>query len=71
MRGLSVEPGGRKHGPHALRHSLASSMLADGAPLPAMSGVLGHPGTQTTRAYLGIGGDAPGRVSPGVPGDAR
>lgn len=71
MRKSSVEPGGRKHGPHALRHSLASSMLAEGAPLPVISGVLGHSSTQTTRAYLGIDVDALRRVSLEVPGDVR
>lgn len=71
MRKSSVEPGGRKHGPHALRHSLASSMLADEAPLPVISGVLGHSSTQTTRAYLGIDVDTLRRVSLEVPGDAR
>lgn len=71
MRKSSVEPGDRKHGPHALRHSLASSMLADEAPLPAISGVLGHSGTQTTRAYLGIDVESLRRVSLEVPGDGR
>lgn len=71
MRKSSVKPGGRKHGPHALRHSLASSMLAEGAPLPVISGVLGHSSTQTTRAYLGIDVDALRRVSLEVPGDVR
>ena len=71
MRKSAVEPEGRKHGPHALRHSLASSMLAEGAPLPVISGVLGHSSTQTTRAYLGIDIDALRRVSLEVPGHAR
>lgn len=71
MRRSSVEPGDRKHGPHALRHSLASSMLADEAPLPVISGVLGHSGTQTTRAYLGIDVESLRRVSLEVPCDGR
>ena len=69
MRRSSVEPGGRKHGPHALRHSLASSMLADEAPLPVISGVLGHSSTQTTRAYLGIDVESLRRVALEVPGN--
>lgn len=64
-----VDPTGRKHGPHALRHSLASSMLADESPLEVISGVLGHASTQTTRAYLSIDVEALRRVALEVPGD--
>lgn len=45
---------GRKHGPHSLRHSLASQMLANGVPLPIISASLGHNNTQTTMDYLRI-----------------
>ena len=49
-----IDPGGRRRGPHALRHSLASAMLDGGVPLPTIGAVLGHAGTSTTEAYLSI-----------------
>lgn len=45
---------GKHHGPHSLRHSLASAMLNDGTVLPVISGTLGHKSTQTTMSYLKI-----------------
>ncbi len=45
---------GKKHGPHALRHSLASALLEENIPLPIISEVLGHSNTQSTSAYLKI-----------------
>ena len=47
-------PDGKKHGPHALRHSLASALLENNVPLPIISEVLGHTSTQTTTLYLKI-----------------
>jgi integrase/recombinase XerD len=49
-----IDVTGRRHGPHALRHSLASSMLAGGTPYPAIGAVLGHAGTESTKSYLRI-----------------
>jgi len=45
---------GKKHGPHALRHSLASALLEDNTPLPIISEVLGHTSTESTSVYLKI-----------------
>jgi len=45
---------GKKHGPHALRHSLASALLEENTPLPIISEILGHSNTQSTSAYLKI-----------------
>ena len=45
---------GKKHGPHALRHSLASRLLEENIPLPVISAILGHADTNTTAAYLSI-----------------
>lgn len=45
---------GKKHGPHALRHSLASALLEENTPLPIISEVLGHTNTQSTSIYLKI-----------------
>lgn len=55
MRFAGIEiPKGKKHGPHALRHSLASALLEDNIPLPVISEVLGHTSTETTNIYLKI-----------------
>lgn len=44
----------RKHGPHALRHSLASSLLANNTPMHVIKDILGHTNLNTTRVYLNI-----------------
>jgi integrase len=44
----------KKHGPHALRHSLAGFLLEKKTPLPVISEVLGHTNTESTKAYLRI-----------------
>lgn len=49
-----VDYSGKKHGLHAMRHSLAGNLLADGADLPVVSGILGHSSTETTMRYAGI-----------------
>ncbi len=49
-----VIPPGKKHGPHALRHSLASAMLYHDAALPVISAALGHIDSRTTAIYLTI-----------------
>ena len=50
-----VDTSGKHHGPHSLRHSLASAMLNGGSMMPVISESLGHRSTQTTLAYLKIG----------------
>lgn len=47
-------PLGKKHGPHALRHSLASALLHNSTPMPVISEILGHTDTDTTSIYLKI-----------------
>lgn len=49
-----VDTSGKHHGPHSLRHSLASAMLNGGSMMPVISEPLGHRSTQTTLAYLKI-----------------
>ena len=49
-----VDTSGKHHGPHSLRHSLASAMLNGGSMMPVLSESLGHRSTQTTLAYLKI-----------------
>jgi len=50
--GISI--GQRKHGPHSMRHSLASRLLEHEVSLPVISESLGHEKTNTTMAYLRI-----------------
>lgn len=51
--GVTVPPG-KKHGPHALRHSLASALLQEETPLPIIAAALGHRDSASTGAYLTI-----------------
>ncbi len=44
----------RKHGPHALRHSLATNLLGLNEPLPVISEILGHSSTESTSSYLKV-----------------
>ena len=44
----------RKHGPHALRHSLASNLLQKNTPMYVIKDVLGHTNLNTTKIYLNI-----------------
>jgi integrase/recombinase XerD len=51
--GIRILPG-KKHGPHALRHSLASALLENNVPMPVISEALGHADTESTSVYLNI-----------------
>lgn len=44
----------RHHGPHSLRHTLASQMLKNGDELTTISATFGHSSTQVTTVYLSI-----------------
>ena len=44
----------RKHGPHALRHSLASNLLKSNESLPVISEILGHSTSESTMSYLRV-----------------
>ena len=48
--GVSTEK--RHHGPHSLRHSLASRLLENSVPIHVISETLGHAHTETTMTYL-------------------
>ena len=50
--GINID--GRHHGPHALRHSLATNLMRNNAPISAISSVLGHASTRTTELYLTV-----------------
>lgn len=49
-----IDTGNRKHGPHALRHSLAGFLLENRVSLPVLSEVLGHEKSESTRFYLRV-----------------
>lgn len=49
-----VDIAGRRLGPHAMRHTLASQLLRNGTSLPVISETLGHSDTQATMNYLRI-----------------
>jgi len=44
----------RRHGPHALRHSLANNLLGLNEPMPVISEILGHVSTESTMIYLRV-----------------
>jgi site-specific recombinase XerD len=44
----------KKHGPHSLRHSLASNMLKNNVPMPVISIALKHQNTESTKIYLTV-----------------
>lgn len=50
--GVNIEH--RRHGPHALRHSLASLLLEQSTVMPVITEVLGHEDSASTRYYLRI-----------------
>lgn len=49
-----VNIGNRHHGPHALRHSLASLLLEQSTAMPVITEVLGHEDSHSTKYYLRI-----------------
>lgn len=51
LAGITI-PKGKKHGLHSLRHTLASTLLEQGTPLPVISEILGHLNSKSTKIYL-------------------
>jgi len=49
-----IDIGYRKHGSHALRHTMAGFLLEGKTPLPLISSMLGHKSIQSTMCYLRI-----------------
>lgn len=49
-----IDTTGRKHGAHAMRHSLASRFLENKESIPVISEALGHQNSDTTISYLRI-----------------
>jgi integrase len=55
LKGVGIHiPPGKKHGPHALRHSLASALLDNNVPMPVISEALIHTDIESTSTYLKI-----------------
>lgn len=52
--GSGIKVGDRKHGSHALRHTMASMLLEKQVSLPIISSILGHSSIQTSMCYLRI-----------------
>lgn len=57
----------RKHGGHALRHSLVKELLDNKQSLPVISEVLGHNNTSSTRHYIRIDTRSLGQCALDVP----
>ena len=57
MRAAGIDSTGRKHGPHALRHSLATNLLGANQPIPVISEILGHATSETTTLYTRVSVD--------------
>jgi site-specific recombinase XerD len=51
--GVLAKPG-RKHGPHAFRHSLVSELLSYSTPFPIIKEILGHKSSESTMMYARI-----------------
>lgn len=54
MKIAGIEFEGRHHGPHALRHSLATSLMNENVPLSSISSILGHKSMKATEVYLTV-----------------
>ena len=52
MKEAKVNFENKKHGPHSLRHSLATNMINENIPLEDISSILGHESTNTTNVYI-------------------
>ena len=54
FRNARIDIGRRRHGAHALRHSLAARLLESQTTMPVISEILGHADTSSTLYYLRI-----------------
>lgn len=66
-----IDTSKRKHGPHAMRHSLASNLLHNNTPMHVIKEVLGHSNLNTTSMYLNIDIDTLRTVALEVPYEAK
>lgn len=54
LKNANIDYNNRKHGSHALRHSLATNLLKNRVPISIISDTLGHSNTSVTMDYLHI-----------------
>ena len=54
IRAANIFGSDRRHGPHTLRHSLATALMNNGEQLPVISDILGHSSTESTKGYLTV-----------------
>ena len=52
MKKAGINYENKHHGPHALRHSLATNMINNSVPISAISQILGHNNIRTTEIYI-------------------
>ena len=58
MRDAGIDIRERHHGPHSLRHSLATHLMKKKIKMPVIKDILGHTTTEPTYAYLAIDHDS-------------
>lgn len=54
MQTAGIRYEGRHHGPHSLRHSLATNLLSENVPISVIANIMGHSSTRTTETYLTV-----------------
>ena len=64
---VGIDISERKHGPHALRNSLATNLMHNNTPMHIIKDVLGHTNINTTRIYLNIDLDTLKQIALEVP----
>lgn len=52
MKKAGINYSNKHHGPHAIRHSLATNMINNNVPISAISQILGHSNIRTTEIYI-------------------
>ncbi len=58
MRMAGINIGDRHHGPHSLRHSLATHLMKKKVEMPIIKEILGHTTTEPTYTYLAVDHDS-------------
>lgn len=58
MRIAGINIGDRHHGPHSLRHSLATQLMKKKAKMPVIKEIMGHTTIEPTYAYLAVDHDS-------------
>ena len=54
MRAAGIDSTGKRKGPHALRHSLATNLLGLNNQMPVISEILGHTTSESTKSYTRV-----------------